>query len=69
MKDSIKFLKRVVGVLSNVGDFEQRQKINNLIVANYNELGLSLNVVTLVSKLGRLKKDGLVVQIDFSSYF
>ena len=35
LSQSIRFLKRVVGILSNVKDNEQRAKINDLIVSNY----------------------------------
>ena len=39
------------------------------MIDNYSELGLKEEVVTLVSRMGQLKKTGLVVGIDYPAFF
>jgi hypothetical protein len=63
------FLKKIISVLPNIKDPEQRLQILQLMIENYSELGLKEEVVTLVSKMGQLKTTGLVVGMDYPSFF
>jgi hypothetical protein len=69
VKDSANFLKKIIGILPNIKDLEQRQQIAELMVSNYRELKLTLSCVQLVSKMGQVKKTALQTTMDFTAFF
>ncbi len=63
------FLKKIITLLPSIRDPEQRQQVQHLMTSSCSQLGLSPVSVSLVAKMGQIKKTALVVAMDFPAFF